>query len=148
MELCLWWWRPGFDPLIGKIPWRRKKQATPVSLPGKCHRQRSLVGCSPWDRRELGTTEQLMLSHFKSDSLRPHELQHARLPLESVGAFSNWYPLNHLILCRPLLLLPSIFPSIRVFIVSWLFASGGWSIDASALASVLPMNIHGWFPLG
>ena len=57
-------------------------------------------------------------------------------------------PFNHLILCRPLLLLPSIFPSIRDFIVSWLFASGGQSIEASALASVLPMNIQGWFPLG
>ena len=56
-------------------------------------------------------------------------------------------PYDHLILCRPLLLLPSIFPSIRDFIVSWLFASGGQSIEASVLASVLPMNIQGWFPL-
>ena len=55
---------------------------------------------------------------------------------------------NHLILCRPFLLLLSVFPSIRVFPVSWLFASGGQRIGASALASVLPMNIQGWFPLG
>ena len=54
---------------------------------------------------------------------------------------------NHLILCHPLLL-PSIFPSIRVFLMSWFFASGGQSIRASALASVLPINIQGWFPLG
>ena len=39
---------------------------------------------------------------------------------------------NHLILCHPFLLLPSIFPSIRVFLMSWLFASGGQSIGASA----------------
>ena len=57
-------------------------------------------------------------------------------------------PPNHLILCHPLLLLPSIFPSIRVFSMSRLFASGGQSIGASASASVLPMNIQGWFPLG
>ena len=58
-------------------------------------------------------------------------------------------PSNHLILCYPLFLLPSIFPSIRVFFpVCWLFASGGQSIGASALASVIPMNIQGWFPLG
>ena len=57
-------------------------------------------------------------------------------------------PSNHLILCRPLLLLLTIFPSIRVFPVSWLFASGGQRIGASALASVLPMNIQGWFLLG
>ena len=47
-------------------------------------------------------------------------------------------PSNHLILCCPLLLLPSIFPSIRVSSVSQLFASGGQSTGASALASVLP----------
>ena len=56
-----------------------------------------------------------------SDSLWPHGLQHARLPCPSStpGAYSNSCPLsqisNHLILCHPLLLLLSIFPSIRVF---------------------------------
>ena len=50
-------------------------------------------------------------------------------------------PSNHLILCRPLLLLPSVFPSIRFFPMSQLFASGGQSIEAST--SVLPMNIQG-----
>ena len=57
-------------------------------------------------------------------------------------------PSNHLVLCHPLLLLPSISPSIRVFPASQLFASGGKSIGASASASVLPMDIPGWFPLG
>ena len=51
--------RPGFDPWVGKIPWRRKWQMTPVSLPGKFHGQRSLVGCSPWDHKESCMTEQL-----------------------------------------------------------------------------------------
>ena len=55
---------------------------------------------------------------------------------------------NHLSLCCPFLLLPSVFPSIRVFSVSRLFASGGQSIGASASASILPTNIQGWFPLG
>ena len=60
-----------------------------------------------------------------SDSLQPHELQHARPPCPSPTprVYPNSCPLslesvmpsNHLILCRPLLLLPSIFPSIRVF---------------------------------
>ena len=57
-------------------------------------------------------------------------------------------PSNHLILCHPLLLLPSIFPSIRSFPMSQFFASGGQSIGVSASASVLPMNIQGWLPLG
>ena len=55
-------------------------------------------------------------------------------------------PYSHLILCCPLLLLPSIFPSIRVFPMSQLFASGGQSIGVSA--SVLPKNIQDSFPLG
>ena len=53
-----------------------------------------------------------------------------------------------LILCHPLLLLPSIFPSIKSSPVSQLFASGGQSIRVSASASVFSMNIQGWFPLG
>ena len=52
-------------------------------------------------------------------------------------------PFHHL---SPPYPLSSIFPSIRVFSVSWLFASGGQSIGASA--SVLPINIQGWFPSG
>ena len=57
-------------------------------------------------------------------------------------------PSNHLILCH-LLLLPSILPSIRVFPnESALCIRQGQSIGASASASVLPMNIQGWFPLG
>ena len=49
---------------------------------------------------------------------------------------------NHLILYCPLLLPPSVFPSVRLFSVRWLFTSGGPSTGASALALVLPMNIH------
>ena len=55
---------------------------------------------------------------------------------------------NHFILCRPLFLLPSIFPSIRIFSKSQFFTSGGQSIGASASASVLPVNIQDRFPLG
>ena len=57
-------------------------------------------------------------------------------------------PSTHPIFCHPLILLPSIFPSIRVFPTSQFFASGGQSIGASASASVLLMNIQDWFPLG
>ena len=52
-------------------------------------------------------------------------------------------PSDRLILCRPLLLLPSIFPSIRIFPVSWFLASGGQTTGVAASASVLPMNIQG-----
>ena len=55
---------------------------------------------------------------------------------------------NHLILCQPLFLLPSIFPSIMVFSNESAFWIKYQSIGASVSASVLPMNIQGWFPLG
>ena len=79
-------------------------------------------------------------------TLRPHEPQHARPPCPSptpgvyrTMSVESVMPSNHLIFCLPLLLLPSVFPSIRVF-------SGGRSIEVSASASVLPMNTQDWFP--
>ena len=57
-------------------------------------------------------------------------------------------PSNHLILCQPLLFPPSNFPASGSFPMSRLFTSGGQRIGASASASVLPMNIQDWFPLG
>ena len=54
--------RPRFNPWVWKIPWRRIWQPTSVSLPGKSHGHRSLVGYSPWGRKELGTTERLTLT--------------------------------------------------------------------------------------
>ena len=56
-------------------------------------------------------------------------------------------PSNHLILCNPLLLLLSIFPSIRVFSNESALPLGGQSMEASTSAPVLPVNIQGWFPL-
>ena len=90
-----------------------------------------------------------------SDSLWPHGAAHqTSLPftishsLLKLMSIESVMPLNHLILCHPLPLLPSIFPNIRVFQISQYFASGGHSIGVSASASVLPMNIQDWFPLG
>ena len=57
-------------------------------------------------------------------------------------------PSSHLILCHPLLLLPSIFPSISVFSDESVLHIRCWSIGISASESVLPMSIQGWFPLG
>ena len=64
------------------------------------------------------------------------------VPVESV------MPSSHLILCLPLLLLPQIPPSIRVFPMSQLFACGGQNIGVSASASVLPVNTQDWSPSG
>ena len=58
-------------------------------------------------------------------------------------SFKSVMPCNHLILCHALLLLPSVFPSIRVFSNELAAASGGQSVGALASASILPVNIQG-----
>ena len=92
-----------------------------------------------------------------SDSLQPHGLQPAHQAslcitnsrsLVKLTSIELVMSSNHFILCHPLLLLPSIFPSIRVFQMSQLFASGGQSTGVSASALVLAMNIQDWFLLG
>ena len=82
-----------------------------------------------------------------SDSLRPHEPQHARPPYPSLSprvcsnscSIELVMPSNHLILCCPLLLLPSIFPSIRVF-SSELALHIRWPKDWSFKFSISPSN--------
>ena len=56
-RICMQRRRPGFDPWVRKIPWRRAWQPTPVFLPGESHGQRGLAGCGPWGRTESDTTE-------------------------------------------------------------------------------------------
>ena len=90
-----------------------------------------------------------------SDSLQPHGLQHARLPCPSPtpGACSNSCPSQW---CHPTISssvipfssCPQFFPASGSFPVSQFFPSGGQNIGISASASVLPMNIQDWFPLG
>ena len=91
-----------------------------------------------------------------SSSLWPPGLQHARLPCPSPspGVYSNSCPLSWW--CHPTISSSVVpftshlqsFPASGSFPLSWLFASGGQRIGASASASVLPVNIQGWFPLG
>ena len=89
-----------------------------------------------------------------SNSLQPHELQHTKPPclLPTAGVYPNPCPLGqwcHTTISsynQPLLL-PSIFPTIRVFQMSQLFASGGQGIGVSASTSVLPKNTQDWSPL-
>ena len=56
-SICLQCGRPRFNPWVGKIPWRRKWQPTPVLLPGESHGWKSLVGYNPWGRKESDMTE-------------------------------------------------------------------------------------------
>ena len=91
-----------------------------------------------------------------SDSLWPHRLQHTRPPCPSPtpGAYSNSCPLSRW--CHPIISFSVVpfssclqsLPASGSFQMSQFFASGGQSTGASASASVLPMNIQDWFPLG
>ena len=82
------------------------------------------------------------IAHRVSLSINNSQSLHKLMSIESV------MPSNYLILCCPLLLLPSIFPSIMVFSKEKGAKSGAWCIGASASASVHPMKIQDWFPLG
>ena len=109
--------------------------------------------CLHWDT--LATVSLLLFSRLVvSNPLQPHGPQHTRLPCPSPtpGVCSNSSPLSRW--CHPTIsssVVPfssclQCFPASGSFPVSWLFASGGQSIGASA--SVLPKNIQNWFPLG
>ena len=106
------------------------------------------------------TLSWMLLSLFShsvvSDYMRPHRLQHARplCPLLTPGVYPNSYPLSQW--CHPAISSSVIpfssclqsFSTSGSFLMSQLFTSGGQRIGTSASASVLPMKIQGWFPLG
>ena len=71
-ELLLSLKRCGFDPWVGKIPWRRKWHPTPVFLPGKFYGQRNLEGYSPWGQKESDMTEQLTTQATKTMEICYH----------------------------------------------------------------------------
>ena len=124
--------RCGFDFWVEKIPWRRKWQSTPEFLPRKSHGQRSLAGYSPWGHKESDTTDATWHTSTHQDSIQSLSCvqlfvtpwtaaRQASLSftnsqsLLKILSIKSVMPSNHLILCCPLLLPPSIFPSIRVF---------------------------------
>ena len=114
--------------------------------------ERCRLGC----REELlGATVQFSCS-VVSNSLRPQGLQHARppCPLPALGTYSNSCPSRQW--CHPTISssvvpfssCPQFFPASGSFQMSPFFASGDQCIGVSASASVLPINIQDWFPLG
>ena len=93
--------------------------------------QSCLTLCDPMDCRMLGSPS--------------FTISHSLLKLMSIESVM---PSNHLILCRPLLLLPSIFPSIRVFSNESAFHIRWPKYWSFSFNISLPMNIQDWFPLG
>ena len=72
--------RCGFDPWVGKIPWRRAWQPTPVCLPGESHGERSLVDYSPWGCKEWGMTVTNLVTYSTRraafGTLEDHDVDH------------------------------------------------------------------------
>ena len=112
--------------------------------------------CNLRGRISISYTSVQFIHSVVSNSLWPQGLQHARLPCPSPtpGACSNSCPSSRW--CHPTISSSIVsfssclqsFPASGSFPMSQLFASGGQSVGASASASVLPINIHSWFPLG
>ena len=133
-------WQPG----IGAQGWISKEGAAP-KVPGKTTSLQQYLWGSVQFRHSV-----------VSDSLWPHGLQHTRPPCPSPapGVYSNSCPLSQW--CHPNISSSVIpfssclqsFPASGSFLMSQLFESGGQSIGVSASASVLPMKIQDWFPLG
>ena len=84
--------RHRFHPGVGKIPWGWKWKPTPVFLPGKSHREKSLVGYSPWSHKELDTTEPLSTHAHKIRYFNP--ISTASWKLETnvlISNFALWF---------------------------------------------------------
>ena len=115
----------------------------------------SLPSPSPSHLPRLFSSVQFSRS-IVSDSLQPHELQHARPPCPSPtpGVYPNPCPSSQW--CHPAIsssvvpfsCCPQSFPALRSFPMSQFFTWGGQSIGVSASTSVLPMNTQDWSPLG
>ena len=168
-ELCCW-------RKLLRVPWtaRRSNQSILKEISPECSLQGlmlKLTQLSVWTTSDCRVKSLLdplnhktwetqlccVLSHsVVSDSLRPHGLQHARPPCSSSTSrvYSDSCPLSqwcHPTISSSVVPVSSCLQSSPVsgpFPMSQLFTSGGQNIGVSASASVLPMNIQDWFPLG
>ena len=131
------------------LPWPRGSLHAPPQIESET--------CSSFSGNAPVSICSIQFSHsVVADSLWPHGLQHARPPCPSPipGVYSNSCPLSQW--CHPTVSSSVVpfssclqsFTASGSFPMSWFFSSGGQSIGVSASASVLPMNIQDWFPLG
>ena len=130
----------GFNPLGQKDPMEKEMATHPVLLLKKSHGQSSLAGhVTQFNSLQLLSWVQLFATPWTTAHQASHSITNSRsfLRLMSIELVM---PSNYLTLCWTLLLLPSIFPSIRVFSNESVLHIRWQSIGVSALASVLPMN--------
>ena len=130
-----------------------------ITVKGDCSheiKRHLLLGKKSYDKTRQLIKKQDIILLTKVHIVKPHELQHVRLPCPSLspGVSSDSCPLSWW--CHPTISssvtpfssCPQSFLASESFPMSWLFVWVGQSIGASVSASVLPMNIQDWFPLG
>ena len=114
--------RHGFNPLVEKIPWRRKWQPTPVLLPREFHRQRSLAGYSLWGHKQSDTTERLHFLSFLSDFLMV-QLSHPYMTTGETIALTMWTSVGNMMLMHFNMLFRFVIaflPRSEHLLISWL----------------------------
>ena len=139
------------DEMVGWHHWLNGHEVE--QAPGLGDGQGSLVPCSPWGHKDSGIQFSLSVG---SDSLKPHEPQHARPPCPSPTPRVHPNPCPLSWWCHPTILssvvpfspCPQSLLESGSFPMSQLFAWGSQSTGVSALASVLPVNTQDWSPLG
>ena len=134
-----------------EIPWRREWQATAVFLPGESHGRRTLVAYSPWGHKE--PLHFLSLCNSMDHSTPGSSVLHYLPEFSRFMSIELMILSNHLILCHPLLLLPSVFPNISIFssesalCIRWSdYWSFSFSISPNEYSELIPFRID-WFDL-
>ena len=123
----------GSDPWPGKMPWRRKRQPTPVFLTGKFHGWRSLAGHSPWGRKELDMTEPL-------PSTSCHVSINPKLTPLSPSAFGNhkWFLLyvyeSYFCFVNESISIISLFNFLKIYLSLFFRCTGSLSLCIWALS--------------
>ena len=122
-RICLQCGRPKFEPWVRKILWKRAWLTTPVFLPGEFHGQRSLAGYSPWDHKEVDTTEQLTHTHTHTHTGSLCSIKKGRKISSSQNKWNGWNatstcphsPQNpYLWMSEVQCLLPSVFNAVSL----------------------------------
>ena len=127
-----------FNPRSRKYPWRRKWQPTPVLLPGKFHGRRSLVGYSPWDRKQLGTTEQLGLARRRKWQRTPVFLPGKSYGRRSLSGCSpqSWRVRHDLV--------TELKHNVMYWEQHWVHSKYSTDVSAADLWSLFPRHLPVW----
>ena len=141
--------RPGFNSWVGKIPWRREWQPTPVFLPGEFRGQRSLVGYSPWGHKESDMTEGLTpTAHVLYGRAVDLLILHTQTSclLTNVFPFPSLRPLPDLLCSMSLIILDSLISGFMQYLHFYVWRIS-LSITPSRFIHVVIIQMSGFSSL-